>query len=47
VLVVNAQVQVNVLLVKIASIVNTVLKMVADALYVSNVALIKELNRSR
>jgi hypothetical protein len=44
---VNAQVLVNVLLVKIASIVSIVLKTVVAAVYVSNIALIKELNRSR
>ena len=46
-LVVNAQVLVNAERVKIASIVNTVLKRVAAVGFVSNILLIKELNRSR
>jgi hypothetical protein len=45
-LVVNAQVLVNAVRVKIASIVNTVLKTEVAVVCVSNILLIKELNRS-
>ena len=44
-LVVNAQVLVNAVRVKIASIVNTVLKTEVAVGFVSNILLIKELNR--